>query len=156
MRTLFPSFLSGLLFGAGLTVSQMVNPAKVIDFLDVAGRWDPSLALVMVSALVVTSPFYRRVLGWNKPLCAAQFHLPTLRVIDAKLIAGAALFGVGWGLAGLCPGPAVASLSYGRSSIAFVGAMVGAMVAWEARGAILKTASGGSSESLAEARPESI
>jgi len=154
MRTLFPSLLSGLLFGAGLTVSQMVNPVKVVGFLDVAGHWDPSLALVMGGALAVTSFFYRLVLRRDKPLCAAQFHLPASRLIDAKLIAGSALFGVGWGLAGFCPGPALASLSYGTSSLAFVGAMVAGIIGWEAWGTV-KSAGGSPSRSLAEPRTQS-
>lgn len=130
--TLLSSFVSGLLFGAGLTVSQMVNPAKVAAFLDVAGHWDPSLALVMGAALGTTAVLYRRVLRRRAPLFAAEFHLPASRRIDARLLLGSALFGIGWGLAGLCPGPALAGLSYGLTdSMVFVASMVLGMVVWE-------------------------
>jgi len=134
MRRHGSSFLAGLLFGAGLTVSQMVNPQKVTDFLDFFGRWDPSLALVMAASLAVTGAFYRLILRRPRPLFAAEFHVPTTRTIDARLIGGSALFGVGWGLAGFCPGPAVASLAYGRSeSLLFVTAMIAGMALWEWR-----------------------
>lgn len=156
MAALLTSLLTGLLFGAGLTVSQMVNPAKVIAFLDVAGDWDPSLALVMGGALAVAAVSYRRVLRWERPLQAETFHLPASSRIDARLLAGSALFGVGWGMAGLCPGPALASLSYGASTVPFVLGMVGAMAAWEALGPL--GLAGGSPSPVnraAQARPES-
>ena len=128
------SFFAGLLFGIGLTVSQMVNPQKVTDFLDFFGRWDPSLAFVMGGALVVTAVLFRLVLRRPHPLFAQEFHVPTSRTIDARLIGGSALFGVGWGLAGFCPGPAVASLAYGLpQSVLFVVAMVVGMALWERR-----------------------
>jgi uncharacterized membrane protein YedE/YeeE len=129
MRKLYSSFLAGALFGAGLTISQMVNPRKVTDFLDFFGRWDPSLALVMGGALVVTAISFRIILQRPHPLLDAEFHLPTARDLDRRLIGGAALFGVGWGLAGFCPGPAVASLAYGLpASVVFVVAMIAGMV----------------------------
>ena len=109
METVLAALLSGLLFGAGLTISQMVNPAKVAGFLDVAGDWDPSLALVMGGALTVTAICYRLTMRRGAPLLASDFRLPTAEDVDARLIGGAALFGVGWGLAGFCPGPAIAS-----------------------------------------------
>ncbi|MGH6659941.1 MAG: DUF6691 family protein [Rhodospirillales bacterium] len=119
------ALLAGLVFGLGLAVSRLVDPGKVLAFLDVAGRWDPSLALVMASALGVTLIGYRLVLRRPAPLLAESFGLPTRRDIDARLVGGAALFGVGWGLVGFCPGPALASLAYGRlSSVLFVAAML--------------------------------
>lgn len=122
------ALVAGLVFGIGLTVSQMVNPAKVLAFLDVAGNWDPSLAFVMGGALLVTFVGYR--LAWRrpKPLLGERFALPTARQIDLPLIAGAVLFGVGWGLVGLCPGPAIAALTLGGWPVLlFVGAMVAGM-----------------------------
>ena len=125
MRLPLSTFIAGLLFGGGLTISQMVNPQKVISFLDVAGDWDPSLAFVMGGALIVTLIGYRLVLKRNGPLFDDKFRLPTRNDIDAPLIVGAALFGMGWGLAGLCPGPALASASFaGVNAYIFVGTMV--------------------------------
>ena len=116
---------SGILFGAGLAVSQMVNPAKVIGFLDVAGDWDPSLAFVIGGALAVTVIVFPLVLRRQRPLRAVRFSIPTLRAIDGRLVAGAAIFGVGWGLVGLCPGPAIASLAFARGeSVVFIVAMI--------------------------------
>jgi uncharacterized protein len=126
------ALLSGLLFGAGLVVSQMVDPTKVQHFLDfagiVGGAWDPSLAFVMGGALAVTAPGYWLVLRRKAPLAASSFQIPTRRDIDAKLLVGSALFGIGWGLAGYCPGPAIASLAFGRLETAvFVIAMLAGM-----------------------------
>ena len=104
------ALLSGTLFGIGLSVSGMLNPAKVIGFLDVAGDWDPTLAFVMGGALLVTGPIMPVILRRSRPLLAARFDLPTKKTLDARLLGGAALFGVGWGLSGFCPGPAVAAL----------------------------------------------
>jgi len=122
---------SGLLFGAGLTVSQMVNPSVVLAFLDVAGDWDPSLAFVMAAAVAVTAVGYR--LAWRRegPFFAERFELPTRRDLDARLLAGAALFGLGWGLVGFCPGPALAALASASSfAVAFSMALVtGTLVA---------------------------
>lgn len=116
---------AGLLFGLGLSVSQMVNPAKVINFLDVAGHWDPTLALVLGGALLVTVPAFRLILRRSAPLLDGRFHLPTRQDIDLRLIGGASLFGIGWGLAGLCPGPAVvASLSGFAGVLVFVATML--------------------------------
>jgi uncharacterized protein len=139
MRRASASFLAGVLFGAGLTISQMVNPKKVTDFLDFFGRWDPSLAFVMGSALAVTFAFFRIILRRTHPLFAPEFHVPGGRRIDSRLIGGSALFGIGWGLAGFCPGPAVASLAYGRwQSATFVAAMIVGMVLWEWRGLAIR------------------
>lgn len=122
-------FFSGLLFGLGLTVSAMVNPAKVVGFLDLFGNWDPSLALVMGGGLAVTLPAFHLILKRDKPLLESRFFLPTSQDVDRRLIGGAVLFGVGWGLAGLCPGPALTSLITLNSSVwLFVLAMIGGMV----------------------------
>lgn len=124
------SLASGLLFGLGLAVSQMMNPAKVLGFLDVAGAWDPSLALVMIGAVAVTLPAFRLVLKQPAPRLAAKFLVPGSAEIDAKLVGGAAIFGVGWGLVGFCPGPALAALSVGDSRVLiFVVAMLAGMAA---------------------------
>lgn len=104
-------FLSGLLFSAGLIVSGMINPAKVIGFLDVFGQWDPSLGFVMAGAVVVTFFGYRMVQKRDQPHFATSFSIPSKSDIDAPLLFGPALFGVGWGLVGLCPGPAIASFA---------------------------------------------
>lgn len=122
------AFLAGLLFGAGLTVSSMISPAKVLAFLDIVavvdGRWDPSLALVMAAALATTAIGYALVLRRKAPLLAPRFAVPTANAIDARLIAGAVVFGLGWGLVGLCPGPALAGLSQGSAKTAlFVAAL---------------------------------
>ncbi len=117
--------LSGLLFGLGLAVSGMISPAKVLAFLDVAGAWDPSLGLVMAAAVPVAAAGFALARRLRKPAAAAAFAGPTRRDIDANLIAGALLFGVGWGLAGFCPGPALAAVSVAGSRPAlFVIAML--------------------------------
>jgi uncharacterized membrane protein YedE/YeeE len=104
------SLFIGIIFGAGLALSDMVNPARVLNFFDVAGTWDPTLIFVMGGALVTTILGYRLVFVRKAPLIGGAFHLPTLRQIDLSLIGGAATFGVGWGLAGFCPGPGLAAL----------------------------------------------
>lgn len=103
------AFLAGLLFGAGLALSGMVNPAIVLGFLDVAGDWNPALLFVMAGALAVAIPGYRWLKG-GKPVFADMQHVPTRRDIDVALVAGSMIFGVGWGLAGICPGPALAMI----------------------------------------------
>ncbi len=122
------SLLAGVLMGLGLAVSGMIDPAKVLNFLDLAGDWDPTLVIVMASALVTTMAGYRLVLSRGVPLFAPSFSLPRRRDIDLQLIAGAALFGIGWGLAGFCPGPAVAALTSLRAEpFLFVAAMAAGM-----------------------------
>jgi uncharacterized membrane protein YedE/YeeE len=119
------ALLAGTLFGAGLAVSQMTNPAKVQNFLDVFGSFDPSLALVMGAALAVSAVGFRIASHRSAPLCADGFSAPASGKIDARLLLGAALFGVGWGLAGFCPGPALAALSQGLFEVVlFVVAML--------------------------------
>ncbi len=122
------ALLAGLLFGAGLFIGGMTDPGKVIGFLDVAGRWDPSLAFVMGAALCVTLPTFQLIKRRNRPVLEKRFFLPARTDLDPPLIGGAVLFGVGWGLAGLCPGPAIANLSTGSPPvIAFVIAMIAGM-----------------------------
>ena len=117
--------ISGLLFGAGLTISGMVNPAKILNFLDVAGQFDATLIFVMGAGLIVTTIGYQLIFKRSKPLFDSQFHLPKSEIIDFKLVGGAALFGIGWGLSGFCPGPALASLVFGyQQSFIFVAAMI--------------------------------
>ncbi len=121
---------AGFVFGLGLAVSRMVDPAKVVGFLDVAGDWDPSLALVMVGAIAVSIVAFRMVLRRPHPVLSSGFQVPKPRDIDGRLIGGSALFGVGWGLVGLCPGPAIASLAYAMpQSVAFVAAMIAGFAA---------------------------
>ncbi|HEY8153315.1 MAG TPA: DUF6691 family protein [Myxococcota bacterium] len=129
MRTRFAALGTGVLFGVGLTVSEMVQPLKVVGFLDVAGAWDPTLALVMGGALAVTALAFPLILRRGRPLWADAFSLPTRQDLDARLVAGAALFGIGWGLAGYCPGPALAPLALGASGAwIFTAAMVAGML----------------------------
>jgi uncharacterized membrane protein YedE/YeeE len=124
------TFVSGLLFGLGLVVSGLINPAKVLNFLDITGTWDASLALTMAAAVVTTGLGYRFALAKPAPLFGGSFHLPTATAIDARLITGAALFGIGWGLVGYCPCPAIAALSAGSpSTFVFVAAMLVGMAA---------------------------
>ena len=119
------ALLAGALFGAGLAVSQMINPRKVQAFLDLAGDWDPSLALTMAGALLVTSVGYRLVLKRPRSLLGEAFRLPSQQLIDSRLLLGAALFGIGWGLGGYCPGPAIAALALGNlEPWLFLGAML--------------------------------
>ena len=114
---------SGLLFGAGLAMSGLTRPAVVIGFLDVAGAWDPTLGVVMIVATVVNAALVALAMRRRRPLCADAFSLPAPGRVDGRLLAGAALFGVGWGLAGVCPGPALASLAFAdRSIVTFVAA----------------------------------
>ena len=107
----FCSLFSGLVFGLGLTLSGMTNPEKVINFLNIFRAWDPSLAFVMIGAILISAPFFYLAKNKNKPLFAETFSWPTLKEIDSKLILGSLMFGIGWGLIGLCPGPAIASIS---------------------------------------------
>lgn len=111
---LFCAWATGLIFGLGIALSGMINPAKVLNFFDIAGTWDLSLAFVMGGAVTVTIIGYR--LAWlrTRPLFEDHFQRPTLKVIDSKLVGGSALFGVGWGIAGFCPGAAIPALGTGR------------------------------------------
>jgi uncharacterized membrane protein YedE/YeeE len=126
------ALFSGTLFGLGLAISGMVDPAKVIGFLDIAGDWDPTLAFVMGGALLVTIPAFRLILNRLRPVLTDDFELPTKKDVDTRLLGGAALFGVGWGLSGFCPGPAVTALASGLAPVfAFVAAMVAGMALYK-------------------------
>ena len=120
MKRILIGLAAGLLFGLGLAVSGMTNPDKVLNFLDITGRWDPSLGLVMGGALLVSVPGFAWVRRRRPDACAA----PQYQHVDRRLLAGSALFGVGWGIAGYCPGPALANLAHAGDAIAFVIAML--------------------------------
>lgn len=131
MVRILSALASGLLFGAGLAISGMIDPAKVLGFLDVAGAWDPSLAFVMAGGLAVTFAGYRLVLRRPAPLLEPRFQIPTRRDVDGRLLGGAVLFGVGWGLVGYCPGPALAAVGLGDPSTwIFLAAMVAGMLVY--------------------------
>lgn len=118
------SLISGTIFGIGLVVSQMINPEKVLGFLDLFGSWDPSLAFVMIGALIVSSPLFHLIKNKEKPLFSEKFNYSNNKEINNKLVIGSALFGAGWGLGGLCPGPAISSIALlNINSIIFVVAM---------------------------------
>lgn len=122
------SLASGALFGLGLVVSGLIDPERVRAFLDIAGAWDPSLAVTMAAAVATTALGYRLAFATGGPAFDKAFHLPTQSAIDVRLIAGAALFGIGWGLVGYCPGPAIAALSMGsQPTVVFVAAMAAGM-----------------------------
>ena len=128
-RRLLPPLLSGLLFGAGLTISGMTDPERVRGFLDIFGDWDPTLAFVMGGAVIVMAIAWRAHARMATPVFGKRFSLPDRSDLDGRLIAGSILFGVGWGVAGLCPGPGVASLALSpESALPFVAAMLGGMV----------------------------
>jgi uncharacterized membrane protein YedE/YeeE len=126
-------FAIGLIFGLGLLISGMSDPAKVLNFLDLAGigsgTWDPSLAFVMAGAVAVTFAGFDWVLRQTRPLFAEKFHLPTKQELDIRIVSGPAIFGVGWGLAGFCPGPALTALGFGSAAaVIFVAAMIVGML----------------------------
>ena len=114
----------GTIFGIGLVISQMINPAKVLGFLNVFGEWDPSLAFVMIGALIVSSPLFHLFKNKEKPVFFTSFSISENKEIDKRLIIGSILFGAGWGLIGLCPGPAISSIALlNISSVTFVFSM---------------------------------
>ncbi len=122
---LIVSYFTGLVFGAGIALSGMANPAKVLNFFDIAGSWDPSLIFVMGGALVTTFIGYRLVFGRSEPVLADAFQVPVNRTIDARLLGGSAVFGIGWGIAGFCPGGALPALGTGRWEVfAFTAAVI--------------------------------
>ena len=130
--TLFTSLLTGLVFGLGLLLSGMANPAKVLGFLDLAGAWDPSLAVVMAGAVPVAFLAFRLAGRRSVSLIGEDMRLPAAGRIDRRLVGGAVLFGIGWGLAGFCPGPALVAVGLGEGkALLFVAAMLGGMVLFE-------------------------
>jgi uncharacterized membrane protein YedE/YeeE len=132
MPSLLVALASGLLFGLGLTVSAMIDPAKVLNFLDIAGNWDPSLAFVMLAAIPVAAIGFAIASRRGKPLIDTFFRGPKATVIDRRLVLGSILFGVGWGLVGYCPGPALAALGFGNPATwLFVAAMLAGMASYE-------------------------
>ncbi|MBD8654884.1 YeeE/YedE family protein [Oxalobacteraceae sp. CFBP 13730] len=131
MRILM-ALITGLVFGIGLIVAGMTNPAKVLGFLDLAGRWDPSLVLVMAGAILLALPAFRVAAGRRQSLLGEPMHLPTATRIDRRLVLGSLAFGAGWGLAGFCPGPALASLATGAvQPLIFCAAMLAGMGVFE-------------------------
>tara|TARA_B100001123_G_C15098079_1_gene942396 strand:+ start:559 stop:966 length:408 start_codon:yes stop_codon:yes gene_type:complete len=115
------SLICGIIFGIGLVISEMINPAKVLGFLNIFDEWDPSLAFVMIGALIVSSPLFHLFKKMEKPFFSSNFLISNVKTIDNRLIIGSIMFGAGWGLIGLCPGPAITSLALiNLSSIAFV------------------------------------
>lgn len=126
------SLLAGLVFGFGLILSGMADPAKVLGFLDLAGAWDPSLALVMGGAIAVGLPAFALARRRKLSLIGAPMRLPTVRQIDRRLAGGSVLFGIGWGIAGFCPGPALVALGMGKTqALVFVAAMLAGMLVFE-------------------------
>ena len=128
----FTSLLAGLVFGIGLILSGMANPAKVLGFLDLSGRWDPSLAFVMGGAVAVVAVAFFFARRRSVSLLGAAMKLPTARQIDRRLVMGSVLFGIGWGIAGFCPGPALVGLGMGEvKAVVFVAAMLAGMGLFE-------------------------
>lgn len=129
MKAVLAAFAAGFVFAVGLALAGMTQPGKVVAFLDVFGRWDPSLAFVMGGAIAVYAAAYRWIRRRPMPLLDSTFHLPTKTKIEPRLVAGAALFGIGWGIAGYCPGPALTSIASGsRSAAVLVAAMIVGML----------------------------
>ena len=126
---LLTALIIGMIFGTGIAVSGMINPAKVLNFFDLAGTWDPSLAFVMAGALAVAIPGYRLTLARPAPAFENRFQLPDTRVIDRRLILGSATFGVGWGIAGFCPGGALPAIGTGDPAVfLFLAALIGGLL----------------------------
>ncbi|MES2424420.1 MAG: DUF6691 family protein [Pseudomonadota bacterium] len=131
---IFTALLAGLVFGLGLLLSGMADPAKVLGFLDLAGAWDPSLVLVMAGAIGVGLPVFHYAGKRRTTFSGAPLQLPLARQIDRRLVLGATLFGVGWGIAGFCPGPALVALGMGQGkAVVFVLAMLAGMAVFELR-----------------------
>ncbi|CAN7683507.1 putative membrane protein YedE/YeeE [Variovorax paradoxus] len=130
--TVFSSFLAGLVFGLGLIVSGMANPAKVLGFLDLGGRWDPSLAFVMGGAIAVGTVAFAVARRRTRSLLGTAMRLPAARAIDRRLVLGSVLFGIGWGVAGFCPGPGLVAAGMGEvKALVFVAAMLAGMMGYE-------------------------
>lgn len=134
MKSILVSFMSGIVFAVGLGVGGMTQPAKVVGFLDFAGNWDPSLAFVMLGAIGVHSLFYRAIRTRPSPLFSSGFSLPNRTDIEPRLVGGSVIFGLGWGIAGFCPGPAITSLASGNfSAVIFSIAMIAGIFAFDFR-----------------------
>jgi len=134
MKSILVSFMSGIVFAVGLGVGGMTQPAKVVGFLDFAGNWDPSLAFVMLGAIGVHSLFYRMLRNRSSSRFSLAISLPSRTEIDSRLIGGSVTFGLGWGIAGYCPGPALTSLASGNSSAVIVSvAMIAGIFAFDLR-----------------------
>ena len=130
-NTVFAAFGAGILFGLGLTISGMANPAKVLAFLDVAGNWDPTLAFVMGGAVLAAFPAFQWAKRHKHPLLGDKWYIPERADIDSRLVGGAALFGIGWGLAGFCPGPGLATLGLvPEQALTFILAMIAGALAY--------------------------
>lgn len=128
MMAVVSAFVCGLVFGLGLIVSGMTDPARVLGFLDVAGTWNPALALVMGPAVGVAAAGYALARRWRRPVCVPDFSWPQRRAIDRRLVVGSVLFGIGWGLSGICPGPALVSAGRGLvPALVFTVSMVAGM-----------------------------
>jgi hypothetical protein len=126
------AILSGLVFGLGVTIAGMNNPEKVLDFLDIAGNWDPSLALVLAAATGTAGLSFRYILRRRCPIFGTKFHLPLSNDIEFRLVLGAGIFGIGWGIVGLCPGPAFTTLLLGQwQAYVFIAAMVAGMIFYQ-------------------------
>ena len=132
MASKIVSFISGIIFGVGLSVSNMINPEKVLGFLDLFGQWDPSLIFVMMGAIIISAPIFILFRNKNKPLFADNFAMPTLKSVDKNLIIGSTTFGIGWGMVGFCPGPAISSLALLNTySLFFVLSLLGGFLLTE-------------------------
>lgn len=143
------TLITGMIFGTGIAMSGMANPAKVINFFDIAGSWDPSLVFVMGGAVVVTFIGYRLVLGRERPIYEPQFDIPQNRKLDTKLLAGAGIFGVGWGIAGFCPGGALPVVGTGNVNVLlFMVALIAGM--FFARFLMSRSGTGGKATQPAE------
>jgi len=126
------SLISGIIFGGGLSVSKMIYPEKGLGFLDLFGQWDPSLIFVMMGAIIISAPIFFLFRNKNKPLFADNFAMPTLKSVDKNLIIGSATFGIGWGMVGFCPGPAISSLALLNTySLFFVLSLLGGFLLTE-------------------------
>ncbi|WP_377506822.1 DUF6691 family protein [Octadecabacter sp. R77987] len=135
---LLSTYLIGLVFGVGISISGMANPAKVLNFFDFAGTWDPSLAFVMGGAVIVAFIGYRLVLKRPAPVMDQKFHLPSNSKIDAKLVGGSLVFGIGWGIAGFCPGGALPALGTGNTDVfIFTAALIAGIFAAKGLGAMM-------------------
>jgi uncharacterized membrane protein YedE/YeeE len=131
MKQILPGLFVGLLFGAGLALSDMINPGRVLAFLDFSGRWDPTLAYVMAGAIAPSAAAFAYRKRMAHPLMAQEFRIPANRTVGWRLVTGAAIFGIGWGLIGFCPGPAIAALGFASwQAWVFVAAMLAGMIVY--------------------------